>query len=427
MRASITPFWQRIPSFFLYPLLPPALWLLLGITVAVALLLPTLDALLSVPLVLLLAVLLFIYGYESLDATAHGNAVPPAINDVFRGAGWSLPLKQIGVLSVFGAFVASGGALAGNVGTLTVSVLVQVLLPASVMVLGVERSFMAAVNPVHLSDRVRAIGWPYLGLLGLLFAQEIALFSAVMAVAAVVPESTLPLVVGWALVGSYFILMYFHMLGYVVYQYHEELGYTVHVDVDDDAGMLDQELALYDSLVADGRYEAALVELRSVLEAHPDDSMLHERLFRLAGLSGDTAERSRQADWLVDHWIRKGRVGDAVRIHLECVREQPDFRPERAEHHEILARELRSRGEIREALRLLAGLHKRFPRHAAVPSAYLLAAEIFMDEAGKPDQARRLLDYVRRHFPDDPARARADALLRVLEANVGAAQGMSRP
>jgi len=186
MRASITPFWQRIPSFFLYPLLPPALWLLLGITVAVALLLPTLDALLSVPLVLLLAVLLFIYGYESLDATAHGNAVPPAINDVFRGAGWSLPLKQIGVLSVFGAFVASGGALAGNVGTLTVSVLVQVLLPASVMVLGVERSFMAAVNPVHLSDRVRAIGWPYLGLLGLLFAQEIALFSAVMAVAAVV-------------------------------------------------------------------------------------------------------------------------------------------------------------------------------------------------------------------------------------------------
>lgn len=144
----IVPFWQRIPQFFLYPLRPPALWLPLSVAAILALTLPKLGGLMIFLLLLFLVFLLFTYGYESLDATAQGNTEPPGIREVMAAGDWGLPLKQLGILFVFGAFVTMADRLLGELGSALTGFMLSLLLPASVMVLGVERSFMAAVNPV---------------------------------------------------------------------------------------------------------------------------------------------------------------------------------------------------------------------------------------------------------------------------------------
>ncbi|MEX1066709.1 MAG: hypothetical protein WED00_12080 [Aquisalimonadaceae bacterium] len=414
---SITPFWYRIPRFFLYPIRLPAIWLLLGVTTLVTVALPMLDGLLSIPLVLFLAFLVFTYCYESLDATAQGNAEPPGIREVLASGGWGLPLKQIAVLFTFGAFGAIATAILGDAGTLVIVLLFNLLLPASVMVLGVERSFMAAVNPLYLGHVVRAIGWPYLGLIGLLFAHEIALGTAMVGVAWILPEGTgpLPYVAGWTLVGVYFTVMSFHMLGYVVYQYHAELGYTVHVDGDEE-DELTAELAFFDQLIADERYEAALIELREVMERYPDDINLHQRMFRLAGLTGDVATRLREGDWLIHRLVRGGRAA-AAHVYRQCIAVKADFRPLAAEVHDPLARELRMNGKVREAVQLINGFHLRFPGHHQIPRIYLLAAQIFIDEIKQPKQAEKILAYIRRKHPDSAYHTQVESLLRTLAAD----------
>lgn len=244
-----------------------------------------------------------------------------------------------------------------------------------------------------------------------------------LAVGWIMPENAgyLPYVIGWSLVGVYFTVMYFHMLGYGVYQYHRELGYMAYVE-DDEEGGVDAELAFFETLIADERYDVALAELRTVLDNHPEDVGLHRRMYRLAGLTGNAVMRTREGNWLIRQLIRSGRVTDAADVYLECLKAQPDFRPASAEDYDPLARELRRRGRVREALQI-NGFHVRFPGHAQIPRIYVLAAQMFIDNAGRPEQARKILDYIARKHPDSAYQSQVESLKRTLETSPTSSSG----
>lgn len=95
-------------------------------------------------------------------------------------------------------------------------------LPASIMVLAMEQSVAAALHPLNLTALISRIGSPYFLLYGYLIllilasgaAQDFAL-------------SHFPAWLAMALAGflnSTFTLILFHMLGYLLLQYRDELG-----------------------------------------------------------------------------------------------------------------------------------------------------------------------------------------------------------
>ncbi|MCC5811722.1 MAG: tetratricopeptide repeat protein [Ectothiorhodospiraceae bacterium] len=406
---QITPYWHQLPAFFRYPLRRPALDML-GITVAVGVIPLALGfAFFAIICSLVMLFMLLKYGYESLMYTASGEMDPPELRDALSGEGYALPLKQLGVIICL--FVAVG--MVGSVHPilfLLLLVAATLLLPASVIVLAIERSFFAAVNPVRLSQVALGIGWPYLGLFGLVLCVQIATGTASHLLAYVIPPDFHPLLYlsGAVFVGNYFTLMTFHMLGYTVFQYHEELDYPIDVSLDGS----DPELALFEELMEAQNYKAALVELRSLLDRDPGNPEYKQRLLRLARLTGDADVLRKEGPAAIRVLVRGGRAQDATDVYLDCLQADPQFRLDAADAHDAVARELRQRGRLREALHLLNGFHQRFPNHPLVPKAYLLAARMFLDDAGKPEQARKLIGYLQKHHPDSPYTSEVDSLAR---------------
>ncbi len=406
---QIIPYWHRLPEFFRYPLRRPALDML-GITVALGVVPLVLGfAFLAAICSLAMLFMLLKYGYESLMYTASGEMEPPELRDALSGEGYALPLKQLAVIICL--FLAVG--VVGSVHPFVFLLLlfaVTLLVPASVIVLAIERSFFAAVNPIRLSQVALGIGWPYLGLFGLLLCVQIATATASHFLAFLIPPDFHPMLYlsGAVFVGNYFLLMTFHMLGYTVFQYHEELDYPIDVSLDGS----DPELALFEELMEAQNYKAALVELRSLLDRDPGNPEYKQRLLRLARLTGDALILRQEAPAAIRGMVRSGRAQEATDVYLDCLQADPQFQLDAPDAHDAIARELRQRGRLREALQLLNGFHQRFPNHPLVPKAYLLAARMFLDDAGKPEQARKLLGYLQKYHPDSPYASEVESLAR---------------
>lgn len=414
-RRRIPPYWNRMPGFFAYPLRRPALDMLL-LTVALGLV-PVLigNGLLGFGAWLAMSLMLFKYGYESLQATAAGDGQPPGLADALSGEGYALPIKQVAVLVVLTLSVSVAWRLGGGWLGIPALIVVTLLVPATVILLGMERSFISAVNPAALLRVATAIGWPYLGLFGLLLCIQLASGTSLALVNILLPgQSGLAINTAVAVfLGNYFVLMAFHLLGYVVYQYHDALGYIAE---DPESDGVDSELELFNALVAEQRHPAAMAEITRLLARHPGHPALRSRQLQLARLLGDGRVLRREGGAAIGERIRGGRVGEAVDVYLDCRQHVPDFRPDAVEHHEPLARELRARGRVREAMELLNGLHRSYPDSSHVVGAYLLAARLFLDDMKRPDQAARVLRFLLQRFPDDPHQPEVEALLRSAEA-----------
>ncbi|MFW5969484.1 MAG: hypothetical protein ACOCP9_02495, partial [Halofilum sp. (in: g-proteobacteria)] len=174
---TIVPFWNRMPRFFLYPLTPPGLYVLLLLAVANATVLDLMHAggggfIAGLVVSLVAAVFSIKYGYDILERTANGHTLPPRLNRDTLLDGYELPFKQIAVFIILGlvgwgiaillppALVVAGFVVYG--------IAVVALLPAIIMTLALERSVSAALNPVTLFGIAFRIGWPYFAVLGLL-------------------------------------------------------------------------------------------------------------------------------------------------------------------------------------------------------------------------------------------------------------------
>src|SRR5690606_14887047 len=115
------------------------------------------------------------YLYGIIEYTAEGKMTPPPLSSAFQSGGLELLVQQllvlIGMVALQVFVLHSGGPM---LGLITLAFLVLVF-PASVMVLAVEKSALAAINPIRLMAIVGAIGWPYFVLYGYLILMFLSL------------------------------------------------------------------------------------------------------------------------------------------------------------------------------------------------------------------------------------------------------------
>ena len=97
------------------------------------------------------------------------------------------------------------------------------------------------------------------------------------------------------------------------------------------------------------------------------------------------------------------------------VQEQPPPTPEQPTHLLRLAEALRRRRRFNEALLLIKGFDKRFPRHAEIPAVYLFAAQVLSENLHQDAGAQQLLNALLACYPDHPTNVEARQLLTVIE------------
>ncbi|WP_404365475.1 hypothetical protein [Marinobacter sp.] len=411
--SEVVPFWNRLSAFFRYPFhLGPLM--VIGICTLVPMMLSTNLAGALITLALLLA--LFKYTYTVIRHTADGHMEPPPLATAFTGGGFSIVILQLVVFFLMGGLVFSAALIGGPLLAFLVLAFVILALPASIMVLAMENEVGPAINPMNLAVLISRIGWPYFLLYGYVILLTLASGAAQeFALNHFEPWLAQPLA---GFLNSTFTLILFHMLGYLLFQYQEELGFAS--DLQDSNGEEDQGPhrdrskrldADIDMNLKDGNYDRVLGMLKEALKREPGNAHRLGQLHRLLTARKDVAELYRHHPRLLE-WLASRNDADSIRDLLKTLNEaEPGFRLEDPELAVSCALPLYRHGEYKWVLRLLQDFHKRFPNSDHLAPAYLLVAQTLANGLGQWEKATAFLNFIRKKCLDHPLHAQIDTWL----------------
>lgn len=397
VREPIVPFWQRLRAIMLYPAHASSM-ITIG-TLAVCHLVAYLPF--GFFLDLLVWVGLYKYAFECLRATANGHLEPPELSvGVEDGLGW----KQIWLQVLFLLFAIIGFVALGPVGGLFVLLFLGVSFPGAVMSLAMEESLLRAINPGKWLAIFSRIGWPYLAVATLCLVIFLSQAYAKSFVAGFLPGA-LAIVLA-AFISHYAIVATFHLMGYLIYQYHEKIGFEPEaplaplrrVAADPDQGLLDEAA----QFVRDGDTDAARRLLGGQLRGRGGSEAVHTQYRKLLALGDDRDERLRHGREWIGILLAQDKDRRAVDVARECLEIDPAFQPAEPDQVARLAQKAADSGAAQVALKLLSGFHKRYPKHRDIPQNYLLAARLLTERMGRDAEARALLDQLLTTYPQHP-------------------------
>lgn len=405
--GEVEPFWQRIGHFFLYPLATDSLVVIFLCTLVPALLQPNLvGGLIS----LVLALALLKYSYSVILNSAHGQQTPPPLGEAFSGGGFSLILRQLLVLFLMTGLIVLSFRLGGGLLGIPMLAFMLLALPASIAQLTLNESVADAVNPLQLAAMMLRIGWPYL----VLYAHLVLLMLA----AAVLQEFTLnnfPPVIAQpvaGLISSYFLLIFAHMLGYVLYQYQGELGYSSELDqaasmAPDPGKRLDADI---DINLKQGNYDQVQRLLLQAMKRQPgtqastqdNKDRLALQLFQLIQARQDSQSLRDHHRQILPALVRQADGEGLSRMLLQLRAKEPEFQLSDPQLTVQCVQLLFHQQQYRLILWLLKHFHQRFPGHQETPRAYLLLARTLADGLQDYRQAGQCLAFIHKHFPQHP-------------------------
>ncbi|NNF97718.1 MAG: hypothetical protein HKM94_12405, partial [Halobacteria archaeon] len=291
----VIPFWQRLGKFFLYPLHPQSTLFLIVLTILTVMLS---GGLMGFLLYLVISIVFIKYCYAVLEDTALGHLKPMPISKGLINDEMELPFKQFVMIA---AIFAGNAAVLKNLGVFMFFISISITylaLPANIMVLAMEHSLFAALNPVIVFSVIRRIGAPYFLLYFLMFMLSVA--SATMMEILV---SVFHIKIAYALTiftSMYFSVVTFHLMGYTLYQYHDELGYTVDVEADEFDNKqkaiqesVNPELREIEILVQEGSLEEASKRIEAYIQQNPVDDEAINRHIKLLVLTGNIEQLSK--------------------------------------------------------------------------------------------------------------------------------------
>ncbi|MDX1800564.1 MAG: hypothetical protein R3303_06500 [Marinobacter sp.] len=410
--TEVVPFWNRLSAFFRYPFHMDPLIVIATCTLVPALLGRNLIGLL-ITLMLLLA--LFKYTYAVIRHTAEGHMKPPPLATAFSGSGFAIVILQLVVFAVMGGLIFSAGLIGGPLLAMLALAFVVLALPASIMVLAMEQSVSAAVNPMNLATMISRIGWPYFLLYGYIVLLTLASGVAQDFAMNHFDPGLAQVIAGF--LNSTFTLILFHMLGYLLFQYQEELGFASDLQDSPDTeqdGHRDRSRRVdadIDINLKDGHYDRVLVILQDSLKRDPTNPHRLGQLYQLLSARHDTAELYRQHPRLLG-WLASRSDAEGL-VDLLAILEQaePGFRLDDAELSVRCARLLYQHGDYRIALRLLQDFHKRFPDHEQLAPAYLLVAQTLANGLNQWEKATAFLNFIGKKCPGHPIHDQLDTYL----------------
>lgn len=397
-------FWLQMPRFFAYPfalngLLFLALLAVLA-TAAVKLFTPT-SLWIMLPM-FVIGSLVIRHGLRVIEFCSQGRSRPPGIGELFDGN--PTTFKMIGMIMAYG-IMAGMLATLGLVG-IAVIVCMSLLLPASIMMLALNGSLRDSLNPFLVAGLAMRTGWSYLGLVLVLIITAQGPQRAI----ALLPEKTLEnlalnhphvLMALLAVSTAYFNMVMGAMMGYLLFQHHQDLGIepdAEHAAAPGDTRAL--ELARAVILVREARYDDALRQMAGMAADYPNDVQVLEYHHKLL------CQSSRDGDRVAQHTERylavlfaAGRKNRMVAALDAARRIAPQYQPKSIAVRTALAEQYFLQRQCKPAVALIGMLHKEAPASPDLPAAYYLLARIYSEGMRDDGKAVMILDYLLQHFP----------------------------
>lgn len=363
------PFWRRLKESFHYPVNSQTLVFLVLVSFlsAAASFMP-----LGFIWALMLSGALLKYCFSCLEHSAQGKSEPPDITEAYSG-GVSLMLQLIAVMIALGAGVAFLGAFLGPGFAKLLGVLMILALPAVVINFAMTESLLMALNPLAMLRLVSVTGMSYGVLLGFI----LIMVSSVGLITQVLPADFSFFSIGLqSLVANYYSIVAFHVMGYMLFQYRELLGYGG--DGEEDSSDVEERQQLLNQIsvqVKEGDYEQALKSLSAGVKKFPRDKVLFDGCFDFLCARRDAehlgAFTHRYLNLLLDL-----KREDLLRpVYLRCRSIDGDYLPDNPRLRAVIAQRSLDAGDFASVVRLINGLHKQHPKYPHLVKAYRLMQE----------------------------------------------------
>ena len=444
--GPIEPFWQRdrIHRFFLLPLDKTVAVRIAGLSAAFVasfalLLFGAPGVLLMVFAVLAVLVTAVRYGFKIIERSSKGFLRPsdyPLTDDDLVSA--YLPYKYAAINVVFAVLAALLEALFR--GSELVAILAWLLffvgiVPAATMRLVITGSLRGALNPSEMISLIQRIGKPYAALAGFVFVAELCRTYGLSALAAGGGLSAASLKAGFGfgtvvqlfLLSAafwYFTYMICAMVGYAMYQFADALDISVMGPGERamrsvaNARTIDVKArtrdALIGQMVAAGEIKEAIDLLSHDLGERPNDLSLHARLHRLLVAENSTPRIEHHTDAYLKLLVKSENWREAIELVEDAKARRADWAPRETDHIAPLAQAAMRHGKPQLAGELIKGFDKKHAVHADIPRVYLIGAQLMAEWGGKPDEARRILQYLLKRYPSDAVASEAGRYLQAV-------------
>lgn len=400
--TTFTPFWHRLPSFLLFPMKIESILRIAGYSIVggISVMLPDMIGGL---LRLILWIIFLKYAFVVMERTAKGRFdVPNNMNGDEGDA--SQVMRQFAMLIIMVLLFSLLTYMFGKVGYGIGWLLMNVITPAGIMIIAVTRSLGEALNPARILFYISTIGSPYLALCFVLFSVTSSgewlqdfLNDHMNSWLAV------PLL---SFIEFYFALITYHMMGYVIYQYHEGLGVETEVSFEQAEAKLspgkavDPVLAKLGTMIANGQQEQAIDLLREELRFRWENNDLHERYQKLLVASGKQTPALHHAREFINKLVTEKRFFQALDLCEQSLQMDPEFQQQDSYHVHELASAARMGRRYQLALDLMRRFDRRYPQHPHIPAVYLLTAQILGENFNMHKEAMQILHAIQVKFPD---------------------------
>lgn len=386
-----TPFWRRLEESFRYPLITHAR----AVIIAVAILTPLVSYL---PFGLLWSLLItgafMKYCFVCLEDTSQGRMEPPDITSAY-GEG----LKLIGQLLVifigigvvvYGAYRSFGPGTAGFVATLSV-----LALPAILILFGLTDHLLSALNPLKIISLISAIGLPY----ALLLAFILIMMASVGILSEVVGRMPMLANVLESMVSSYYTIVIFHIMGYMIFQYQGKLGYTAREQMEGGNKVRperEQTAINIDVNLKEGNYEVVLKLLNQAVKQFPGDDHFRKQRMEFLLATENVEGLDRYGAHYLEYLADSNQEYELRNVYKRITRLKQDFIPESPRTRHRLAQACLDHGDFRSAIKLIKGLHKKYPDYADLSQAFRVMLEALEQLPNTEVQAEQCRALIRR-------------------------------
>lgn len=405
----IVPFWERLPAISRYPLTSsPLLTLIMYAVLAVLLSKLMFGGILR----LLVMVAFFKYAFECLRASANGEDEAP---DFGMKVSDHVGVAQIWMQAIFILLLIGGYWAGGYTGLYIVLGVISLAQPGANMSLAIDMNLWHALNPLTWMRVLARIPGPYIGVTLLIFVFQSSQETLTTWVAGAMPRFIAEILIQISV--NYTILATFHLMGWLIWQYQEELGYEPERKIVLKSMRDDPDQALIDraeALTSDGRLTEARDFLAGEIRSRGATPAVHDRYRKLLKALNELPALLEHGRTYISVLLAQDKDKPALELLRECQGLDPGFMPGQPEDVGRLARQAVRLGHTELALRVLAAFPKLWPKSKDIAPNLYYAAQLMTEKLGQDEKAKGLLVAIRQKFPDHPVIADVDALLTTL-------------
>ena len=364
------PFWRRLEQGFRYPLKTETMILLVIISFLTVFVSYLPFAFLWV---LMLVGTLFKYALICLEHTAKGQMEAPAISNAYGGGLTLIGKFLVMIVILFGVTIAAyiyiGPMISSFFGAI-----ILFSLPSVMINFAMTESVLESVSPEANYRLIKSVGLPYGLLLGLLMV----MLASVGVAGSIFPDGSVVSAGLQSLVGNYYLIVAFHLMGYMLYQYQHELGYSARPNGETFLEMRSERerlSSLIDINLKEGDFQTLLQLFSQGLKQFPADTILHKQCFDFMLATKNVEHLPSVASKYLLHLQASAKL-DLIGVSYKRVLQVlPEFIPNSPESRIALAKQFHQGNDYKMVVRVIHGMHKEFPESDQLIPAYNLMAQ----------------------------------------------------